>query len=136
MSATPAYPFTFNLQRSIPSKVNLSSFVLDSSDFNVCAFGPDYESLEDFIDLMKAMPGVDRNSVRFTNMAADPSALGSSAGCQSLSPLQPVSAFVVGEFQDSTPSDLEEIYSAASDYGQYNKLRLYNSLLQEIGGGD
>ena len=101
-SAAHAYPFTFNLQRSIPSQVNLNSFVLDSSEFNVCAFGPDFESLEDLIDLFKAMPLVDPNSVRFTNMAADPSALGSSSNCQSLSPLQPVSAFVVVRLKDLT----------------------------------
>ena len=136
VSSTLAYPFTFNLQRSTPAKVNFSSFVLDNSDFNLCAFGPDYESLEDLIDLIKAMPGIDPNSVRFTNIASDPSALGASAGCQSLSSLQPVSAFIVGRFQYLTPSDLEQIYSASSDYGQYNKLRLYNSLLQEIGGFD
>ena len=136
VSAAPAYPFTFNLQRSIPSPVSLSSFVLDSSEFNLCAFGPDYESLEDLIDLLKVMPAVDSNSVRFTNMASDPSALGSSSSCQSLSPLQPVSVSLKGLFLQSTPSDLEEIYSAASDYGQYNKLRLYNSLLEKIGGID
>ncbi len=133
-SAAPAYPFAFNLQRSIPSQVNLNSFVLDSSDFNLCAFGPDYESLEDLIDLLKAMPVVDPNSVRFMNMAYDPSALGSSSSCQSLSPLQPVSTFLKGSFLAKTPSDLEDLYSAASDYGQYNKLRLYNSLLKKIGG--
>jgi hypothetical protein len=135
-SAAHAYPFTFNLQRSIPAQVSLSSFVLDNSQFNVCSFGPNYESLEDLIDLLKAMPAVDPNSVRFTNIASDPSALGSTSSCQSLSPLQPVSAFVVGVFQRSSPSDLQEIYSAASDYGQFHKLRLYNSLLQEIGGLD
>ena len=135
-SAAHAYPFTFNLQRSIPAQVNLNSFVLDSSEFNVCAFGPDFESLEDLIDLFKAMPSVDPNSVRFTNMAADPSALGSSSNCQSLSPLQPVSAFVVGAFERSNPTVLQKIYYDASDYGQYNKLKLYNSLLQEIGGLD
>ena len=79
---------------------------------------------------------VDSNSVRFTNMASDPSALSSSSSCQSLSPLQPVSVSLKGLFLQSTPSDLEEIYSAASDYGQYNKLRLYNSLLEKIGGID
>ena len=73
-SAAHAYPFTFSLQRSIPAQVNLNSFVLDSSEFNVCAFGPDFKSLEDLIDLFKAMPSVDPNSVRFTNIAADPSA--------------------------------------------------------------
>ena len=134
-SAASAYPFAFNLQRSVPNKVNLNTFVLDNSGFNVCAFGPDYESLEDLIDLLKGMPAVDPNSVRFTNMASDPSALGSS-GCQSLSSSQPVSVFIRGKFLPATSSDLEDLYSSASDYGQYNKLRLYNSLLKKIGGVD
>lgn len=132
-SAASAYPFAFNLQGSIPAKVNLNSFVLDNSSFNLCAFGSDYESLEDFIDLLKAMPGVDPNSVRFTTIASDPTALGSSTGCQSLSALQPVSASLRGKFLPATVFDLEDLYSAVSDYGQYNKLRLYNSLLKKIG---
>ena len=133
-SASLAYPFTFYLQGSIPSGVSLNSFVLDKSDFNLCAFGPNYESLEDLIDLLKAMPSVDANSIRFTNMSSDPSTLGSSASCQSLSQLQPVSVFIKGSFLSTTPSDLEELYSGASDYGQYNKLRLYNTLMKKIGG--
>ena len=133
-SAAFPYPFTFNLQRSIPSKVNLNSFILDNSSFNLCAFSSDYESLEDFIDLLKALPGVDPNTVRFTSMASDPSAMGSSSGCQSLSSLQPVSASLRGQFLPVTTYDLEDLYSSASDYGQYNKLRLYNSLLKKIGG--
>ena len=132
-SAASAYPFTYNLQRSIPATVNLNSFALDSSSFNLCAFSADYESLEDLIDLLKALPGVDPNSVRFTSMASDPSALGSS-GCQSLSASQPVSASLKGKFLPITISDLEDLYSAVSDYGQYNKIRLYNSLLTKIGG--
>ena len=132
-SSAAAYPFAFNLQRSIPSNVNLNTFVLDSSSFNICAFGPDYESLEDFIDLLKAMASVDPNTVRFTTIASDPSAIGSS-GCQSLSSSQPVSVFLRGKFLPLTSSDLEDLYSAASDYGQYNKLRLYNALLKKIGG--
>ena len=133
-SAASPYPFTFNLQRSIPAKVNLNSFILDDSSFNLCAFSSDYESLEDFIDLLKALPGVDPNSVRFTSIASDPSAMGSSSGCQSLSTSQPVSVSLRGQFLPVTTYDLEELYSAASDYGQYNKLRLYNSLLKKIGG--
>tara|TARA_B100000073_G_scaffold344761_1_gene352259 strand:- start:1408 stop:2142 length:735 start_codon:yes stop_codon:yes gene_type:complete len=133
-SSSLAYPFTFYLQRSIPSEVSLSSFVLDRSDFNLCAFGPNYQALEDLIDLIKAMPSVDADTVRFTNMSSDPSTLGSSASCQSLSPLQPVSAFIKGSFLSSTPSDLQELYSGASDYSQYNKLKLYNSLMEKIGG--
>ena len=132
-SAAPAYPFTYNLQRSVPVSVNLSNFILDNSRFNLCAFGPDYESLEDFIDLLKVLPGVDPNSVRFTSMASDPSALGSS-GCQSLSTSQLVSASLRGNLLPITTSDLEDLYSAVSDYGHYNKIRLYNSLLKKIGG--
>lgn len=132
-SSAAAYPFAFNLQRSVPNKVNFNTFVLDNSSFNICAFGPDYESLEDLIDLLKGMPAVDPNSVRFSSMASDPSALGSS-GCQSLSSSQPVSVFLRGKFLPLTSSDLEDLYSAASDYGQYNKLRLYNALLKKIGG--
>ena len=132
-AAASAYPFTYNLQRSIPAKVNLNSFVLDNSTFNLCAFSTDYESIEDFIDLLKALNGVDPNSVRFTSIASDPSALVSS-GCQSLSTLQPVSASLRGRFLPVTTSDLQDLFSAASDYGQSNKLRLYNSLLKKIGG--
>ena len=132
-SAASAYPFTYNLQRSIPAKVNLNSFVLDAFNFNLCAFSADYESVEDLIDLLKALPGVDPNSVLFTSMASDPSALGSS-GCQSLSASQPVSASLKGKFLPVTTSILEDLYSDASDYGQYNKIRLYNSLLSKIGG--
>ncbi|MCB4412020.1 hypothetical protein [Synechococcus sp. MU1611] len=132
-SSASVYPFAFNLQRFVPRKVNFNTFVLDNSSFNICAFGPDYESLEDLIDLLKAMPAVDPNSVRFTNMASDLSALGSS-GCQSLSSSQPVSVSLRGKFLPATTSDLEDLYSAASDYGQYNKLRLYNTLLKKIGG--
>lgn len=133
-SAASVYPFTYNLQRSIPSDVSLNSFVLDNENFNLCAFGSNYENIEDLIDLLKAMPGVDSNSVRFTSIAADPSALGSSQGCQSLSALQPVSVFLKGKFLATSPSDLEDLYSDALDYGQYNKLNLYNSLLEKIGG--
>jgi len=133
-SAVVAYPFTFNLQRSIPAKVNLNSFVLDDSSFNICAFGPDYESLEDLIDLVKDMPAVDANSVRFTNIAADPSALGSSANCQSLSSLQPLSISFKGSFLNITPIELEALYASASDYVHYHKLKLYNSLLKKVGG--
>ena len=132
-SAASSYPFTYNLQRSIPVSVNLSNFVLDNSRFNLCAFGADYESLEDLIDLLKALPGVDPNSVRFTSMSSDPSALGSS-GCQSLSAALPVSASLKGKFLPMTTSELEDLYAAVSDYGQYNKIRLYNSLLKKIGG--
>jgi len=132
-SAAFAYPFTYNLQRSIPAKVNLNSFVLDASGFNLCAFSTDYERLEDLIDLLKALPGVDPNSIRFNSMASDPSALGSS-GCQSLSALQPVSASLNGKFLPITTSDLEDLSYAVSDYGQYNKIRIYNSLLKKIGG--
>ena len=132
-SAASAYPFTYNLQRSIPASVNLSNFVLDNSRFNLCAFGADYESLEDSIDLLKALPGVDPNSVRFTSMASDPSALGPS-GCQSFSASKPVSASLKGKFLPMTTSDLEDLYSSVSDYGQFNKIRLYNSLLKKSGG--
>ena len=132
-SAAFAYPFTYNLQRSIPAKVNLNRFALDNSSFSLCAFGSDYESLEDLIDLLKVLPGVDPNSVRFTGMASDPSALGSS-GCQSLSISQPVSASIRGKFLPFITSDLEDLYSDVSDYGQYNKIKLYNSLLKKIGG--
>ena len=131
-SAASAYPFTYNLQRSIPAKVNLNS-CLDNYTYNLCALRADYESIEDFIDLLKALNGVDPNSVRFTSIASDPSALGSS-GCQSLSTLQPVSASLRGRFLPVTTSDLQDFFSAASDYGQSNKLRLYNSLLKKIGG--
>ena len=132
-SAAFAYPFTYNLQRSIPAKVNLNSFALDNSSFSLCAFSTDYESLEDLIDLLKALPGVDPNSVRFTSMASDPSALGSS-GCQSLSTSKPVSTSLRGKFLRFTTTDLEDLYFSVSDYGQYNKIKLYNSLLKTIGG--
>ena len=89
--------------------------------------------MEDFIDLLKVLPGVDPNSVRFTSMASDPSALGSS-GCQSLSTSKLVSASLRGNLLPITTSDLEDLYSAVSDYGHYNKIRLYNSLLKKIGG--
>ena len=81
------------------------------------------------------MPSVDPNSVRFTNMAADPSAWvhhQTAKACLHFSS----SAFVVGAFERSNPTVLQKIYYDASDYGQYNKLKLYNSLLQEIGGLD
>ena len=120
-------------QRSIPAKVNLNSFALDNSSFSLCAFSTDYESLEDLIDLLKALPGVDPNSVRFTSMASDPTALGSS-GCQSLSTSKPVSASLRGKFIRFITTDLEDLYFSVSDYGQYNKIKLYNSLLKKIGG--
>ena len=133
-SSSLAYPFTFYLQRSIPSLVSLSSFTLDRSEFNLCAFGPNYQSLEDLIDLLKAIPIIDANTVRFTNMSSDPSTLGSASSCQSLSSLQPVSVFVKGSFLSLTPSELQDLFSDVSDYSQYNKLRLYNSLIEKIGG--
>ena len=89
--------------------------------------------MEDLIDLLKALPGVNPNSVRFTSMASDPSALGPS-GCQSFSASKPVSASLKGKFLPMTTSDLEDLYSAVSDYGQFNKIRLYNSLLKKTGG--
>ena len=130
-SSSPAYLFAFYLQRSIPVTVNLNSFVIDASNFNICAFGPDYESLEDMIDLLKAMPIVDSTTILFKDIASDTTVLESSSGCQSLSPAKPVSAFIKGSFLPLTTSDLEPLYASSFDYGHYNKIKIYNSLLQK-----
>lgn len=134
-SSVPAHPFAYYLQQSIPTDVNLKTVSLDQTRFYLCAYSSAYEPIEDFLDLIKRMPGVQPASVRFTRMSSDPAAQGASDGCSSLSPAQPVSASINGLFLPQTPTDLQTYYGKSNDLGQMNKIRNYNDLLESLKGG-
>lgn len=134
-SSVPVYPFAHYLQQSIPDGVFLKSVSVDMNRLHLCAYSSTYEQMEGFMDLLKKMPAVEPETVRFSRMSSDPAVQATPDGCTSLSPNYPVSASINGRFFPQSIEDLESFYGRANDLGQFNKIKTYNVLVESLRGG-
>ena len=124
-SANP-YPFAFFLQEITPTNVSINYYLLDKDKFKICAYGEDYKSLENYIDLIKNIPNIDEKSVTFEEFSSGESNESSMTNCRSNNINdKPITSSIKGDFISLDINQLENLYQQANDFEQYQKIKLF-----------
>jgi len=124
-SANP-YPFTFFLQEITPANVSINYYLMDKEKFKICAYGGNYEGLEDYIDLIKEIPNIDEKSVTFEELSSVQSNESNMSNCTSNNANdKPIISSIKGNFTSLDLYQIENLYQQSNDFEQHQKIKLY-----------
>tara|TARA_Y100001968_G_C19453672_1_gene770576 strand:+ start:4577 stop:5302 length:726 start_codon:yes stop_codon:yes gene_type:complete len=121
--ATTTYLFTFHLQKSVPTGVQLNSYLFSDNGFDINASAFSIDSLNQFITLIIESPIIERNSVQIAKLNKDNSQVSSNSNIALNFDLE-----LYGQISKIDIKKRENLYEKSNANGLLKKLTRFNSL--------